>query len=402
MALLVYSGGLDSTVMLYKYAAESRADAAVGINYGQRHIKELEMARWNCSKLNIPFFDVDLSSISGIFGDSSLMSKSSSMPEGSYNEAGMKATVVPNRNMIMIAVAAARAISLGCDSVAYAAHGGDHAIYPDCRPDFVKALAEVLKICDYSPIRLEAPFEVYLLDTPLREQDRAGGELLYERSVVRRHDHGTARLGNLMEQPHDTVRSDGVEIARRLVCQQQTRRIEQSACYRKTLLLAARELVRHLVGLVVKPDKRQHLVYAAAYLSLAPPPRSLHHVIEVKEYVTVIQKLVILKDYTHTAPQIRYVTATQTPQIHSDHTSLALKQRHLGIHGLEQRTLAAAHTADKIYGFACRHRQIDIRENKFAFGACAAARRVVAVIYRYIAKFDHIVASIHNPISILC
>ena len=124
MALLVYSGGLDSTVMLYKYAAESRADAAVGINYGQRHIKELEMARWNCSKLNIPFFDVDLSSISGIFGDSSLMSKSSSMPEGSYNEAGMKATVVPNRNMIMIAVAAARAISLGCDSVAYAAHGG--------------------------------------------------------------------------------------------------------------------------------------------------------------------------------------------------------------------------------------------------------------------------------------
>lgn len=200
MALLVYSGGLDSTVMLYKYAAESRADAAVGINYGQRHIKELEMARWNCSKLNIPFFDVDLSSISGIFGDSSLMSKSSSMPEGSYNETGMKATVVPNRNMIMIAVAAARAISLGCDSVAYAAHGGDHAIYPDCRPDFVKALAEVLKICDYSPIRLEAPFLNFSKADIVLEGARLGVDFSKTWSCYKGGDIHCGKCGTCVER----------------------------------------------------------------------------------------------------------------------------------------------------------------------------------------------------------
>ena len=128
------------------------------------------------------------------------MSKSSSMPEGSYNEAGMKATVVPNRNMIMIAVAAARAISLGCDSVAYAAHGGDHAIYPDCRPDFVKALAEVLKICDYSPIRLEAPFLNFSKADIVLEGARLGVDFSKTWSCYKGGDIHCGKCGTCVER----------------------------------------------------------------------------------------------------------------------------------------------------------------------------------------------------------
>lgn len=158
MALIIYSGGLDSTVLLHKYAAQNKVKAAIGFNYGQKHVKELEFAKINCQKLGIPYSILDLSCISKVFGNSSLVSKTDEVPDGHYEADNMKSTVVPNRNMIMISIAAAKAISLGCKTLAYAAHSGDHAIYPDCRPQFAKALADVLKICDYSPLTLETPF----------------------------------------------------------------------------------------------------------------------------------------------------------------------------------------------------------------------------------------------------
>ena len=93
-----------------------------------------------------------------LFGKSSLTDAETEVPEGGYREENMKSTVVPNRNMIMISVAAARAIAIGAGSVAYAAHSGDHAIYPDCRPEFADALAGALRLCHYFPIGLERPF----------------------------------------------------------------------------------------------------------------------------------------------------------------------------------------------------------------------------------------------------
>lgn len=133
MALIVYSGGLDSTVLLHKLAAENRADGALWVNYGQRHARELECAKFNCEKLGVKLDIADLSALQPLFGDNALTQKSVEVPEGGYADENMKTTVVPNRNMILVAVAAARAIAIGTDSVAYAAHSGDHAIYPDCQ-----------------------------------------------------------------------------------------------------------------------------------------------------------------------------------------------------------------------------------------------------------------------------
>ncbi len=158
MSLIVYSGGLDSTVLLHYLASKNEVDAALWVDYGQRHKREYECAKTNCKKLGITFEVANLSNLAPLFGDNALTNKDVNVPQGDYEESNMKTTVVPNRNMIMIAVAAARAIAIGTHSVAYAAHSGDHAIYPDCRPEFADALANVLKLCHYDPIKLERPF----------------------------------------------------------------------------------------------------------------------------------------------------------------------------------------------------------------------------------------------------
>lgn len=90
--------------------------------------------------------------------DSALVGDSA-IPEGNYNKDLMKMTVVPNRNMIMISIAASLAIKEKISYLWYAAHSGDHEIYPDCRPDFINKLKEVLKVCDYHEIQFEAPFQ---------------------------------------------------------------------------------------------------------------------------------------------------------------------------------------------------------------------------------------------------
>ena len=158
MALIVYSGGLDSTVLLHKLAAEGRADGALWVDYGQRHAREYECADYNSRKLGVKLDVADISSLKPLFGDNALTCKSAEVPEGNYADENMKTTVVPNRNMILVAIAAARAIAIGTNSVAYAAHSGDHAIYPDCRPEFAEAVESALKICHYTPITLMRPF----------------------------------------------------------------------------------------------------------------------------------------------------------------------------------------------------------------------------------------------------
>jgi 7-cyano-7-deazaguanine synthase len=86
------------------------------------------------------------------------LTSAAEVPDGHYEDDSMRQTVVPNRNMIMMSVAAAHAISCGADAVAYAAHAGDHAIYPDCREVFVRACAAALAVCHYTDIRLLTPF----------------------------------------------------------------------------------------------------------------------------------------------------------------------------------------------------------------------------------------------------
>ena len=154
----VLSGGLDSTVLTYKLLAEGLSVRAVSICYGQRHQRELSYAARTTRKLGIPWRMIDLSVLKDIFGKSSQTSNNVTVPHGHYEEEVMKLTVVPNRNMILLAVAAGWAIGRGDEAIAYAAHAGDHAIYPDCRPVFVDAMVRALQLCHYEPVILLAPF----------------------------------------------------------------------------------------------------------------------------------------------------------------------------------------------------------------------------------------------------
>ena len=157
-SVIIYSGGLDSTVLLYKLAAEGALAAALSVDYGQRHAKELEFAATNCAKLGVAHSIVDLNGIAQIFGENALTDKTVDVPDGAYAESNMSATVVPNRNMILLSLATARAIAIGADAVAYAAHSGDHALYADCTPEFGDAMDNAIALADYKKIKLLRPF----------------------------------------------------------------------------------------------------------------------------------------------------------------------------------------------------------------------------------------------------
>lgn len=156
--LVIYSGGLDSTVLLYDLHAAGHDLHALTVNYGQRHICELDRAAASCARLGIAHKVADLSAIQPLLAGSSLTSSEIAIAEGHYTEENMKSTVVPNRNMILLALATGHALSIGAQQVAYAAHSGDHAIYPDCRNEFADAMAQAMALCDWKQIELYRPF----------------------------------------------------------------------------------------------------------------------------------------------------------------------------------------------------------------------------------------------------
>ncbi|SBS31504.1 7-cyano-7-deazaguanine synthase [Marinomonas aquimarina] len=156
-AVVVYSGGMDSYTVLHTALAEGKEVYALSFNYGQRHSKELDVAAAVCAKHGIPHKIVDISAINDLMAGSSLTSDIE-IPEGHYAEDSMKNTVVPNRNMVLLSMAIAYAVSLEAPEVYYGAHSGDHHIYPDCRPEFVHAMNAVSKIANYEPVEIVTPF----------------------------------------------------------------------------------------------------------------------------------------------------------------------------------------------------------------------------------------------------
>ena len=157
--LVVMSGGLDSTVLAHQLKSRGRELFGITFDYGQRHSRELLFAGRQAEELGIQLTRVDIQGVGTVLaGKSALLRGGADVPHGHYTSEQMKQTVVPNRNMIMLSIAAGHAITLGCEAVAYAAHLGDHAIYPDCRGSFIEAVAEAIRLCDWSDIILEAPF----------------------------------------------------------------------------------------------------------------------------------------------------------------------------------------------------------------------------------------------------
>ena len=155
--VVILSGGLDSTVLLYYMMSIGAKPRVLSFNYGQRHRRELEHATEICATAGVPQEIVDIHEIGKLLR-SSQTSKLIEVPEGHYSHESMKVTVVPNRNMIMLSIAAGFALSTGCDLVAFAAHAGDHTIYPDCRLEFVDSLNQTLALCDWNKVKVMSPF----------------------------------------------------------------------------------------------------------------------------------------------------------------------------------------------------------------------------------------------------
>lgn len=156
-AIVIYSGGMDSFTALHKAIKTNDEVAAISFNYGQRHKKELEYASRVCEELGLEHRIVDLSAINPLLAGSAL-TDDISVPEGHYEEVSMKQTVVPNRNMIMLSIAVGYAVSVEAQSVYFGAHSGDHAIYPDCRTEFVEAMNAVCAIANYQAVEIRAPY----------------------------------------------------------------------------------------------------------------------------------------------------------------------------------------------------------------------------------------------------
>ena len=152
-ALIVLSGGMDSVTMLHDYS--DHIALAVTFSYGSNHnAREAECARRHCADLGIELIEIDLSFIGSHF-HSSLLEGPDAIPEGDYDFDNMKSTVVPFRNGIMLAAAAG---SCGLRTLMIASHNGDHALYPDCREAFVRAMSEAVKAGTYDGITIFAPY----------------------------------------------------------------------------------------------------------------------------------------------------------------------------------------------------------------------------------------------------
>jgi 7-cyano-7-deazaguanine synthase len=155
--VVIFSGGMDSFTVLNLAVKQGLEVFALSFDYGQRHKKELDYAARACDALGVQHKVVDISAINQLIGGSSLTSDIE-VAEGHYEEDSMKSTVVPNRNMILLSMAVGYAVSINASKVYYGAHSGDHAIYPDCRPEFVHKMNDVCAIANYAAVEIVTPY----------------------------------------------------------------------------------------------------------------------------------------------------------------------------------------------------------------------------------------------------
>ena len=156
--IVVLSGGLDSTTLLYHLLDEGHTLKALSVDYGQRHSRELRAATAICAKTGVEHRIVDLSGLAVVFGENALTDKAVDIPLGAYSPETMAVTTVPNRNMILLSIATGWAIASEFTAVAFGAHSGQYTPYPDCQPQFAAAMNAVTHVCENRPIEVLAHF----------------------------------------------------------------------------------------------------------------------------------------------------------------------------------------------------------------------------------------------------
>lgn len=156
--VVLLSGGMDSVTALYHARVEHDVLATLSFHYGSKHNdRELTFAAWHAQQIQVPHFTVPLDFVGKYFA-SDLLQSGGAIPKGHYEEETMKKTVVPFRNGIMLAIAAGFAESRDASGIVIAAHSGDHAIYPDCRENFMQAMSEAIHAGTYAEVEVIRPF----------------------------------------------------------------------------------------------------------------------------------------------------------------------------------------------------------------------------------------------------
>lgn len=197
-SVLIVSGGMDSITMLYEY--KERIALGISFDYGSNHnAREIPFAAMHCERLGIKHIVINLGFMHQYF-KSSLLEGAEAIPEGNYDEENMKSTVVPFRNGIMLSIAAGVAESNGLKYVMMANHGGDHTIYPDCRPEFVSAMSEATRLGTYPGIEVLAPYTGITKSDIARHGKTLGIDYAETWSCYKGGEHHCGKCGTCRER----------------------------------------------------------------------------------------------------------------------------------------------------------------------------------------------------------
>ena len=206
-SVIIYSGGLDSTTLLYE--EQQHIALAVTFDYGSNHAaREIACARHHCTSLGIEHLVIKLGFM-GRYFRSSLLVGADAIPDGNYDNENMKSTVVPFRNGIMLSVACGLAESRGLKRVLIANHGGDHAIYPDCRPEFIVAMDSAMRAGTYDGVTLAAPYTHLTKADIVRRGATLGIDYSHTYSCYRGNEHHCGTCGTCTER-REAFREAGI------------------------------------------------------------------------------------------------------------------------------------------------------------------------------------------------
>lgn len=197
-SLIIVSGGMDSVTLLYEW--KDRIALGVSFDYGSNHnAREIPFAELHCRRLGIRHITIPLDFMHRYF-KSSLLEGAAAIPEGHYEDENMKSTVVPFRNGIMLSIAAGLAESAGLHNVLIANHGGDHAIYPDCREGFIKAMNEATVAGTYEGVNVVAPYTNITKADIARRGKALGIDYSETWSCYKGGEHHCGRCGTCVER----------------------------------------------------------------------------------------------------------------------------------------------------------------------------------------------------------
>ena len=189
---------MDSITMLYEY--KERIALGISFDYGSNHnAREIPFAAMHCERLGIKHIVINLGFMHQYF-KSSLLEGAEAIPEGNYDDENMKSTVVPFRNGIMLSIAAGVAESNGLKYVMMANHGGDHTIYPDCRPEFVNAMSEATRLGTYPGIEVLAPYTGITKSDIARHGKALGIDYAETWSCYKGGEHHCGKCGTCRER----------------------------------------------------------------------------------------------------------------------------------------------------------------------------------------------------------